>query len=275
MTNEACCACRSIVYDTIDNGDGTVRDKWECRHCGAEFVRVHATLEVDDRVRDGLREELRIAKARIVERNRTAASILGGYVEGEPTSEFNWIQRARALVASEKRRDELRALASRRESERDCAYAALSAASKALASNEFELARDLLCASDARDKAAALRREETAALRDLQATAFTACAGRVGTPERPTENPVRADHLRSLHEWVRNLEEQHREAVSLVRGFVATGECARGGACRPERDTQDHCHHCAARKWLESPTALDNMLMPQEVAGQVEVDRGE
>ena len=185
MTNEACCACRSIVYDTIDNGDGTVRDKWECRHCGAEFVRVHATLEVDDRVRDGLREELRIAKARIVERNRTAASILGGYVEGETHVGVQLDSESAGVggVGEAPRRTSCSRQPTR--VERDCAYAALSAASKALASNEFELARDLLCASDARDKAAALRREETAALRDLQATAFTACAGRVGTPERP------------------------------------------------------------------------------------------
>lgn len=50
------------------------------------------------------------AEARVVERNRTAASVLGGEVEGKPTSEVNWIQRARALVAIEARVAELERL---------------------------------------------------------------------------------------------------------------------------------------------------------------------
>jgi hypothetical protein len=36
------------------------------------------------------------------ERNRTAASVLGGEVEGRPTGPHNWIQRARALVEMER-----------------------------------------------------------------------------------------------------------------------------------------------------------------------------
>ncbi len=41
------------------------------------------------------------------ERNRTAASVLGGTVEGAPTNETNWIQRARMLVSIEGRIAEL------------------------------------------------------------------------------------------------------------------------------------------------------------------------
>ena len=42
------------------------------------------------------------------ERNATAASVLGGTVEGKPTSPHNWMQRARALVEIERERDALR-----------------------------------------------------------------------------------------------------------------------------------------------------------------------
>lgn len=42
------------------------------------------------------------------ERNKTAATTLGGTVEGKPTQPFNWIQRARALVALEAKHAALR-----------------------------------------------------------------------------------------------------------------------------------------------------------------------
>lgn len=57
---------------------------------GPWVLYVDHAAEVDDQVRAARRE-----------RNRLAASTLGGFVEGAPTSEVNWLQRARALVRKE------------------------------------------------------------------------------------------------------------------------------------------------------------------------------
>lgn len=71
------------------------------------------------------------------------------------------------IVELEAERDEARERAicaasseARRIDERDIAYAALTSAAKALAANDFDLAREVLCRSSARDKAAELRRAD-------------------------------------------------------------------------------------------------------------------
>ncbi len=41
-TTQGTCACNRVEYKPIDNGDGTMSEKWVCvtfRGCGQEFVR--------------------------------------------------------------------------------------------------------------------------------------------------------------------------------------------------------------------------------------------
>lgn len=78
------------------------------------------------------------------------------------------LRKAEARVAEvEKERDAerdravcARASEARRIDERNVAYTALTVAAAALAANDFDLARDVLCRSSARDKAADLRRAD-------------------------------------------------------------------------------------------------------------------
>ena len=38
-TNQAHCACLSVVYDPEDIGDSWKRERWKCSSCGSEFQR--------------------------------------------------------------------------------------------------------------------------------------------------------------------------------------------------------------------------------------------
>jgi hypothetical protein len=38
--NEAMCACLHVKYSPVDNGDGTVSERWQCELCGGVFRRV-------------------------------------------------------------------------------------------------------------------------------------------------------------------------------------------------------------------------------------------
>jgi hypothetical protein len=40
MTDETFCACAHlhVEYDPVDNGDGTLSERWACRECKTEFV---------------------------------------------------------------------------------------------------------------------------------------------------------------------------------------------------------------------------------------------
>jgi hypothetical protein len=78
------------LSELVNSGDrlpvwGEARDLIAAARLAHELERVHVEA-------DAVRRE----------RNRTAASVLGGEVEGQPTSPHNWIQRARALVEKER-----------------------------------------------------------------------------------------------------------------------------------------------------------------------------
>jgi hypothetical protein len=36
---ESSCACLEVRYRPLDNEDGSLRESWECKHCGANFIR--------------------------------------------------------------------------------------------------------------------------------------------------------------------------------------------------------------------------------------------
>lgn len=49
---QACCGCLNVEYQAIDNGDGTMSERWCCASCGCHFVREPLTLaDIDRRVR--------------------------------------------------------------------------------------------------------------------------------------------------------------------------------------------------------------------------------
>lgn len=44
----AACACLTVKYDPIDNGDGTWTERWRCRDCGMPFAKALGVLDVND-----------------------------------------------------------------------------------------------------------------------------------------------------------------------------------------------------------------------------------
>lgn len=37
--NQACCACSTVMYAPVSNGDGTMSEHWECPSCKTVFVK--------------------------------------------------------------------------------------------------------------------------------------------------------------------------------------------------------------------------------------------
>ena len=46
------CACQRVIYDPIDNGNGSWTERWRCDECKSVFVRIPAVPEL------GLTEKL-------------------------------------------------------------------------------------------------------------------------------------------------------------------------------------------------------------------------
>ncbi len=48
MSERAACACQRVVFNPINNADGTKTERWSCNLCRSEFQRV-PTLPLFDR----------------------------------------------------------------------------------------------------------------------------------------------------------------------------------------------------------------------------------
>lgn len=52
MSDQPACACLRVKYDPIDNGDGTVRERWLCEDCETVFVKEFWLSEAHRKLRE-------------------------------------------------------------------------------------------------------------------------------------------------------------------------------------------------------------------------------